>query len=305
MKKSLTLMALVVFWAGLALAQREAAEVTLTGIVTLPGMRRAFLVANPDGRDRADLDLAEGQSRDGVEVMEIKSRAGVVKVGLEMGFKNLALHPNAETNAPLIAPTNRVPSIQFANADINLAFRLYGELAHRTILHPAFVKRTVSMDVFAKTADEAVRALEWAFKQDGLVVIPDGDKFVMIVPKERAAMAVPQSAKLKSRPPQPLTLYSGNALKGEGHVPDMNAGEINFPSVDLESAVLVYSVMMGRDIDHRHKFPTGHANISLLTQTPLTKTEALYALETLFGWEGIKVVPKGRKLLEVMPLAAK
>jgi hypothetical protein len=43
--------------------------------------------------------------------------------------------------------------------------------------------------------------------------------------------------------------------------------------------------------------------ISLKTQTPLTREEVCYALETLFAWQGFKLVPEGDRLAKLVPIS--
>jgi general secretion pathway protein D len=71
----------------------------------------------------------------------------------------------------------------------------------------------------------------------------------------------------------------------------------NFPGVDVNQVLEVYADLVGRTL-LRGGIP--QASITLKTQTPLTKTEAIEALQAVLALNGIVVVPIGDKFVKVL-----
>jgi general secretion pathway protein D len=87
-----------------------------------------------------------------------------------------------------------------------------------------------------------------------------------------------------------------NSAPPEEMVP---AGFINFQGVDLSQVLEVYSQLVGRTL-LRAALPS--AQIVLKTATPLTKTEAIEALQAVLSLNGVAVVNVGDKFVKVVPL---
>jgi general secretion pathway protein D len=71
----------------------------------------------------------------------------------------------------------------------------------------------------------------------------------------------------------------------------------NFPGVDVNQVLEVYANLVGRTL-LRAGLP--QASITLKTQTPLTKTEAIEALQAVLALNGIAVVNIGDKFVKVL-----
>jgi hypothetical protein len=68
------------------------------------------------------------------------------------------------------------------------------------------------------------------------------------------------------------------------------AGMIDFRTMDIDSILHFYSELINAKPDFAQPIRTRSKGISFQTQTPLTREEAAYAIETLFNWEGYKPV---------------
>ena len=77
------------------------------------------------------------------------------------------------------------------------------------------------------------------------------------------------------------------------------AGNINFQGVDVNQVLDVYAKLVGRTI-LRAGLPT--AQIVLRTETPLTKSEAIQALQAVLALNGIALVNVGDKFVKVLPV---
>ncbi len=76
------------------------------------------------------------------------------------------------------------------------------------------------------------------------------------------------------------------------------AGNINFQGVDVSQVLEVYAKLVGRTL-LRAGLPT--ASIVLKTETPLTKSEAIQALQAVLSLNGIQVINIGDKFVKVLP----
>ena len=77
------------------------------------------------------------------------------------------------------------------------------------------------------------------------------------------------------------------------------AGTINFQGVDVNQVLDVYAKLVGRTL-LRAALP--NAQIVLKTETPLTKSEAIEALQAVLALNGIAVVNIGDKFVKVLPV---
>lgn len=77
------------------------------------------------------------------------------------------------------------------------------------------------------------------------------------------------------------------------------AGNINFQGVDVSQVLDVYAQLVGRTM-LRAGLPA--AQIILRTETPLTKTEAIQALQAVLALNGIALVNVGDKFVKVLPV---
>ena len=77
------------------------------------------------------------------------------------------------------------------------------------------------------------------------------------------------------------------------------AGNINFQGVDVSQVLDVYAQLVGRTMLRAGLPP---AQIILRTETPLTKTEAIQALQAVLALNGIALVNVGDKFVKVLPL---
>ena len=79
---------------------------------------------------------------------------------------------------------------------------------------------------------------------------------------------------------------------------ELPAGQINFQGVDLNQVLKIYAQLVGRTL-LRANLPD--AKIVLETQTPLTKTETIQALQAVLALNGISLVNIGDKFVKVVP----
>ena len=79
------------------------------------------------------------------------------------------------------------------------------------------------------------------------------------------------------------------------------AGQIDFPNMELLQFLDIYSELIGKTILRPASLP--NVTISIRSQTDLSTTEAIQALDTVMSLNGISVVPMGDKFIKVVPTA--
>jgi hypothetical protein len=174
---------------------------------------------------------------------------------------------------------------------------LYQQLVGRTLLlHPSLPPSSVSLNATATNPTEAALILEKEFAAQGIATIPDGDKFIMVVPKSHLAAARPRSREI--RPASPPT-RKGNTTTDESIPP----GVIHFQGVLPGQATVIYAELLRRKLDRTTPLPPSMGPLNIKTETPLSLEEAQYALDVLFAWHGFKLVPSGDEFLKPVAIS--
>jgi general secretion pathway protein D len=78
-------------------------------------------------------------------------------------------------------------------------------------------------------------------------------------------------------------------------------GMISWTAADLNQVLTIYAELVGRTILRPANLAS--APIVLKAQTPLTKREAIQALEAVLALNGIEMIPMGEKFVKAMPIA--
>jgi general secretion pathway protein D len=121
------------------------------------------------------------------------------------------------------------------------------------------------------------------------------------------APVVPAPAPANPIADQPKTspdLSAAPALGATTNAPPeetLPAGTINFPATDLNQVLQIYSELVGRTVLRPTTLPA--PTITLKTQTPLTRHEAIQAFDAVLALNGIAVVNVGDKFVKVVPTA--
>jgi len=162
---------------------------------------------------------------------------------------------------------------------------LYSELASRALLlHPALNHAPVSLEVtWANSVPERVEvtdALTEYLKQGGISVVLDGAKFLQVVPTALREAASPQSKDLAAGPAE---------------------GGFLFENVQANALVDMYGRISGRRRTGS-QWAAGVIPYHRTGQT-LSKPEALYALQTLLGWTGTKILVNEDNTFSVVPVS--
>ncbi len=187
------------------------------------------------------------------------------------------------TELTLTDPAARLPQssgIVLENASLDQVLNLYSEFSGRTLLRSPTLPN-IYVTVVAAVSDQTgvLQALQAALAERGIAVVANGKKFVMIVRAQQAESVVPRSGQITS-----------DGSNSESKL--IPAGALNFPGADINQMAMIYAELVGRKLDSGTPFHSStNSVIRFRNQTPLTPKAARYALDTVFGWAGMKMVP--------------
>jgi len=286
----------------------------LTGIVALPDFKRVVFESSPDVHSGPwPCIYAEGQRDRDVEFLAIDPDSWTLKMRNSGKDLTLTLIPPLEKDSPK-------PNIYLEDTPLLAAVLLYGELLGRTVLQSPLVP-TVSrftLQGAPTNRNEAAKLLEKLFRENEIVTIPDGEKFVLLVSKSQAAKVKPHSP--ASSNPQLISRAAGTNGSAVEQRPATQAvseiippGMIDFRGADLNPVMQLYAELLGGKVDRsqfplrlQRKFPNDDQfrqhPVYLLTQTAISKEEAIYAVETLTSWYGVKLEAATNGLLKIVYL---
>jgi len=103
------------------------------------------------------------------------------------------------------------------------------------------------------------------------------------------------------KPPGEITATAAGASTNASPEETLPAGTINFPATDLNQVLQIYSELVGRTVLRPTSLPA--PTITLKTQTPLTRREAIQAFDAVLALNGIATVNVGDKFVKVVPMA--
>ena len=168
--------------------------------------------------------------------------------------------------------------------------------------------------LMAQTDSDAAR---WQFAQVSPLPVPLPQR--RITPRTNFAMPTNSPARIPTgaqprAPYNPVTpaypapafpKFNGGGQTAEAAGPDGEVADIsyNFPAVPVKQLLDIYADLVGRTLLRATTGPEAvpdNTTITLNTQTKLTRSEAVVALETILDMNGITIVPIGDKFAKVV-----
>lgn len=180
-------------------------------------------------------------------------------------------------------PARRLPN---PNASFDKALVLYGELSGRTVLrHPGLASTPVALNNPSTNRAEILQSIEAALAAKQIVVLPAGEKFVLIGAKAHQAQLMASSTNLPASTTKLLP-----------------KGSIQLQAASLAQTLELYASLKGKKLD-RSDLPPATMLVTLVQTNELTKEECLYAFETLIRWQGWELISVGADTVKAVPLA--
>jgi len=161
------------------------------------------------------------------------------------------------------------------SADSGQLLDIYQDLAERTVFRsPSLPHVTIDLRSGGPLSPEAALVeLTQAFAVKSVEIVPHGTKFAFAVPASQLAQV------RKIRPPE-----EADPNSPEEKLP---AGLLRFTEADLDQVLEIYQELTGRTVISAANRP--RSKITLRSQTPLTRREAAYALETAILMGGVRI----------------
>jgi hypothetical protein len=226
--------------------------------------------------------------------------------------------PQVRTRSPKPgAGAEMIPagSIDFRGAGLDQALDIYAVLRQRTILRaaalpaPTVILRSAS----ALTQEEAIYAMTTVFELNGIVVVDDGEKFVQVVPMAQRTEVKTNAPKpepdAKLFDPKKVPSMSAPGPKGVPVPPkpltDMERVEQEFEQLKTAFYDLIHLKEPNKQSPQRllelyarlaDKTAVASTNfdrvlIVFRVETPLTRSELLYAIETTITLNNLAIIP--------------
>lgn len=301
------------------LAPLPAGADTLDVYALLTGKTVLMPTAVPRPPDSIIADVAADKTNDILKIEKALSEQGLEVV--QDGPHFVRVFPKGArdslTNAPLRGAkvarskgqqTGGIGALDFINADVNQVLDIYAAIRQRTVLRPLFLPApTITLRAHGALSFEEVEyALGTVLALNDIRVVDDGAKFVQVVPMfSQVTTGAPK--------PEP-----GAKLFDPKKLPSMGAPQsIRPPRTDTERIEQEWERLRKAFDEFMHlQDPRKRSTQRLLTlyadlagksavpsqdlgglpiwfhvDTPLTRSELLYAIETTFTLHGLAIIP--------------
>lgn len=267
-------------------------QMALVGIANLLNEKpRAWLRMKPRAnRSPEVIALFEGGRQESLELINIDLARARVRLKVEGADHDFSL--GMEGDSGEVSPF----SLRMRMVDMGVVLDEYELDAKRNVLrHPALPVVRLNFDAPPGNAAQARLFLENLLATNGISAIPDGEKFVLILP---TSIAVGET----SLAPAPDSKSLSTPLPGGKQAPMMEAAGIIFPGTDVIQVLEMYAALRGCQL-LRPVPVSAEVPIVFKSQTELSRDEALHALEAHFRWRklAIEVVETGKIKVVVIP----
>lgn len=275
----------------------------------LPALPDAVISDLPSDKTNAIANIERALAEKGVEVVQdgphfvrvFRKEARVSLTNAPLRGAELARSKGPEALSPGV--------ITFVQADLNQVLSIYAAMSQRTVLRPITLPApAVTLKTGGGlTRQEVVYAMTTVFALNGVSVVDDGAKFVQMVPMR-------QREEVNTRAPKP---EPGARLFDPKKLPSMGVSESHWPLTETERIEqelerlrkAFYEFMhmqdprkrsaqrllaLYADLAGKSAAPSkdlGGLPIWFHVDTPLTKGELLYAIETTFILHGLAIIP--------------
>jgi hypothetical protein len=258
-------------------AQNQPDIPRLSGIVNLrEGKAAVFEFATNCCGGPRQLVLSDGHELWGVNVLKISPEQKTVEIKVDGVETPVTLKLAISSNSSQASPG----TINLVDASLHSCLELYGEYSGKTLLYwPNIPPTNFSLSTSATNDSELTAIFQKALAEKQIQTVPDGDKFLVIVPQSKLSAVKPNAPK-----PKPI-----DATKAGSEL--LRAGSIWLHGASIEQIFDVYADLVGANYDRSPpRFEAADPNIFLYTRSPLSKEECVYAFDTLFRWRGFEMV---------------
>jgi hypothetical protein len=282
----------------------------------LPALPDSIIADLPADKTNAIAKIEDALSEQGLEVVQdgphfvrvLRKEARGSLTNAPLRGAELAVTPGTEVLGPGM--------IDFRNADLNQVLSIYGFMSQRTVLRPyTFPVPSISLKTqCALSKQEALYAIETVLALNGICMVNDGEKFVQVVSvwqRDQVKKAAPKpepGAKLFdpkkvpsvgppgfSMPSPPPPKPTNEVQRIEQEIERLQKAFSNFlhppdPSKPAGRRLFeLYARLADKTAVPSPKFDG--IGIWFHVDTPLSKSELLYAIETTFTLNNLAIIP--------------
>lgn len=277
--------------------------------VPMPMLQQLMMLARNEGQNEVEVlaidpDKGEVEVRNGSNVFKVSLPADTPPGRLVTAAK--AGERNAE----------EVPFLRLGQTSLSEYLHLYQELARRTLIRPTSLPTARMGGLYSKDAvmaADVVKAMDQELGKSGIVMVPDGNKFVVAVVsgmevkstmaklrEVREFAAFIERTRSQSPAASAVQVSPASAQKpGPVEQLEIPAGMINFPNTDLAQILPIFGHLTGRVVIQPAVMMS--PTIALVTHSGLRQEEVTYAMAAAFAVNGFSVAAAGEKFVLVFP----
>jgi len=269
-----------------------AAEPTikLTGIAQLSNGPVALLEIQPARGAPLRPTLRRGERVEGIEVIAIDAKAAKVSVKVDGDVTELSFGA--------VDAAGQAPVFRLQGAHSRQVLDLYQELSGRTVItSPSLVGATITATSDGALEAAAAEALARTLGEKDIVILPQFARFAFAT----TPALVPEIAKLAVPPARTKDVKAESLQAGEIRLEEYPAGLIKLFEADRRQVLDIYQELTGRTLIVSPRLPA--AKITVRSQTPLTRAEAIWLVEAALQLCDVAVSMRADKFAFVTTLA--
>jgi len=207
----------------------------------------------------------------------------------------------ARTNSPAAVDTGE---ISFMNAELTQVLPIYAAISGRTVLRSMLASPPVRLkSIGPLTREEINYAITTVLALNGVAIVEDGEKFVQVVPMPHRSLVTTQAPKPSatetlldpnkvpsigdSKPKRPLTQWERDLERWQKAFYDF----IHYkspPERPVQRLLDLYAKLADKTAESSKDFDG--LPIWFHVDTPLTKSELLYAIQTTFTLNNLAII---------------
>jgi mono/diheme cytochrome c family protein len=264
----------------------------LAGIVSFPGNRYAVLERTPNEGNY--FVLTRWESHEGTTLEKLDLTQGNVRIRLAgensvrtLKFDTTQLRSDSPQFLNRLFGTADETRHQLIleNVSPDLFLFLYGQVTGCTLLRsPRLPETSFTITATAKDRSELIRIMDDVLTSKGITVVPDGKKFLKVLPSAEAL---------------PAQSNGEQASNNERNERVSNGIFMNLPGTRLSEALKSYAELSGRKLEIEEQMPALEGIVKFTTYHALNANECEHALKVLLGWRGLRMVSASQESLRI------
>lgn len=298
---------------------QELSGKTLLRPASLPSLPESITADLPTNKDQALARIENDLAKSGIQMVQDGPHfVRVYPQGMSFTLSEVPLR-GAELSASGKGEMIPTGAINFPATALDQVLTIYAELRNRTILRtailpPAVIKLKTASPL---TREEVAYAMTTVLALNGISAVDDGEHFVQVVIRA-------QLKQVKTLAPKPL---AGATLLDPKRIPKVGAGEVRpltkgtaeramerarqlfYDFLRLPDPRHLYAERLAKlyaDLSDKEVVPSANLGTTFITffvQTPLTKDELLYGIQTTLELNNLTIVPIDEKTLRLGPIS--